>query len=358
MKSVVNYFTAKITINNPIARSRLVLIALLLVSLFSAPLNAEVNRQTLIAKINGIEIAYQDLGNPSDPAVVLVMGLGRQLTAWNETFVNGLLAKRLRVILFDNRDVGLSSHLDDLGEPNIPWQAVKFFMGREVQAPYLLQDMANDTLALMDHLKIQQFHIAGTSLGGMIAQEVAFAAPQRIRSLIPIMTTSGEKNLPKPSLDIVYLMLSAPTAAAEKKEAVAHQYRLLTKIGSPVFPYVEAELQEYLDGAHDRAHYPVGRKRQLLAVWASGDRKESLTTLNVPTLVIHGSDDRLIPPAHGERLAELVPGAELSVINGMGHGLEPEVSEQVVAKMVQFILELEGKTASLNPNHSQPLSSI
>lgn len=328
----------------------------LVFSLLSSGLYASTERSTQVAKLNGIEIAYQDIGNPSDPAVVLVMGLGRQLIAWNETFVDGLLSNNLRVILFDNRDVGLSSHLEELGEPNIPMQAMKFFIGKEVEAPYLLRDMASDTLGLMDHLGIDEFHIAGTSLGGMIAQEVAIAAPARIRSLIPIMTTTGEQNLPKPGLDILYLMLSAPNAGADKEDAVDHQQRLLTKIGSPVFPYVESELSAFLSGAHDRSYYPVGRKRQLMAVWASGDRVEQLSKLKVPTLVIHGTDDRLIPAAHGERLAELVPEAELSLIKGMGHGLEPEISARVVAEMSKFILGLENRVSA--PKQVQSLTSI
>lgn len=316
-----------------------------LISMFSSSLWAEKmedGRVTHIAQLAHINIAYQDLGNVDDPVVVLVMGLGRQLTAWNDTLVKGLLNANLRVILFDNRDVGLSSKFEKREEPNIAIQVFKYLTGQTLNAPYLLTEMAKDTVALMDYLTIEQFHIAGTSLGGMIAQEVAIQYPERIRSLIPIMSTSGE-DLSLPDWDIVYLMLMAPKAKEGKAKAVAHQQKLLKRIGSSQYSYIDKELLAYLNSAHERSYYPEGRRRQLIAVMASGDRQHALMSLKVPTLVIHGSGDQLIPLRHGERLAELVAGSTMALVEGMGHGLEPQVSKKVLEHMTRFILGLEAK---------------
>ncbi len=296
---------------------------------------------TYFAHVNDVSIAYQQLGNPQGPPVVLIMGLAAQLIGWGDTFVDGLVAAGYRVVLFDNRDIGLSQKLYHRTRPKYRWQLLRTFLKLPVRSPYKLRDMAADTVGLMDHLGIESAHIAGVSMGGMIAQTLAGTYLQRARSLISIMSTSSARHLPV-NRELAKEIAPFQVKHVGRDEFIERTVRLLLAIGSPVYRD-ETFVREVITAGYDRSHYRAGVERQLMAVVASGDRVELLKSLRLPTLVIHGDKDPLVSLPHGEHTAALVPGAALKVIEGMGHNLEPRVAELVVAEMVVFMDALEGR---------------
>lgn len=286
---------------------------------------------------NGISIAYQDIGNSSGPAVVLIMGLSGQLIGWPQEFIDGLNAAGFRVIRFDNRDAGLSEKLYERGAPNFTWAAIKNRLGLSLGADYTLDDMAEDTVGLMDALEIDSAHVVGVSLGGMIAQLVAGHHPDRTRSLVSMMSTSGAEGLPEAREDVMAL-LTRP--APEGRDASIERTVEMMNVNNNGHPDKEA-LRAYATLAYDRCHYPPGRTRTIIAIWASGSRLELLKTLRTPTLVIHGTDDPLIPVEHGEDTAARIPGARLRLIQGMGHGLPQAHLPTVVQAVVEHVTAVE-----------------
>lgn len=292
---------------------------------------------------NGINIEVEDSGaGPSGqqrPAVLLIMGLGLQLVAWPAAFVQALLDAGYRVIRLDNRDVGLSEKLDQLGKPNLLWASLKYKLGLSVSAPYSLRDMANDALAVLDALQVDKAHVVGVSMGGMIAQRAALAAPERILSLTSIMSSSGARGLPPAEPQVTRLLLGAPgsTPAA----ALEHYVKLFKAIGSPGFPVADADLREMISAAAERNFHPVGTMRQMVAIVADSDRPAELASLRLPTLVLHGKADPLVPFACGEDTARRIPGATLVGIDGMGHDLPPGVLPQLLTPLLSHL-----KTAS------------
>jgi pimeloyl-ACP methyl ester carboxylesterase len=270
------------------------------------------------APANGIEIVYETIGDPSDPPLLLVMGLGMQLIHWDDELCELLAARGFRVIRFDNRDAGLSTQID-ARVPNL----ARAFMGLRVDAPYLLDDMADDTVGLLDHLGIQAAHVAGVSMGGMIAQAMAIRYPERVLSLTSIMSTTGERRVGRPKLRVWGVL--ARREPRDKDTYVEYFVRVFKLIGSKGFPSDEGRIRELAAATYDRAHRPAGTARQLAAITASGDRTERLRELSVPTTVVHGRSDPLVPFRAGRATAEAIPGARLVAIPGMGHDLPREV---------------------------------
>ncbi|MFM7330307.1 MAG: alpha/beta fold hydrolase [Brachymonas sp.] len=274
-------------------------------------------------RANNIEIEVEQHGDPNHPAVLLVMGLGMQLIAWPPTVIEPLVKAGYRVITFDNRDIGLSDKMDGLPRVNFVWQVLRAKMGLSVKAPYALQDMALDALGVLDALEISTAHVVGVSMGGMIAQRMALAAPQRIISLTSIMSSSGHKALPDAQPHVVRALLAKPRSTAQQ-DIVAHYVKLFGIIGSPAFPVDPQLLRDRILAGVVRSYYPRGTQRQLLAIVADrGVRCGLLPRISAPTLVIHGVADALVPVAHGRDTAERIANSRFIGIEGMGHDLAP-----------------------------------
>ncbi len=287
---------------------------------------------------NGIGIEIEDTGPAGDqrPAVLLVMGLGMQLIAWPEAFVRALSDAGWRVIRFDNRDIGLSQHFDHLGVPNLLWESVKHRAGLPVRSPYGLQDMALDSLGVLDALGIDRAHVVGVSMGGMIAQRMALAAPQRVLSLASIMSSSGARYLPGPKSQVLGALLSRPAGRGEDA-LVDHGVKIWKLIGSPAFPPDELALREGVRAAVRRSFHPAGTMRQMAAVAADRRRADELPRIKTPTLVVHGRDDPLVPLACGHDTARRIAGARFVAVEGMGHDLPPPVVERILDPLLPHL---------------------
>lgn len=290
------------------------------------------------AKANGIEIEYDTFGSADDPALLLVMGLGAQLTTWDERFCRQLADRGFYVIRYDNRDVGLSTYFDDAGVPDVAALALSLFAegGTDqppTDVPYTLDDMADDGIGLLDALGIPAAHVVGASMGGMIVQAMTIRHPRRVLSLCSIMSTTGDRSVGNPDVAAVGpLMQPAPTTREEAMDAGLAAQKI---IGSPGFPLDEARVRERSGKAYDRAFHPEAMPRQMAAILASGDRTAALGDVTVPTLVIHGEADPLVTPSGGEATAKAVPGAELMMIPGMGHDLPEGAWPRVVSAIVE-----------------------
>lgn len=268
---------------------------------------------------NGIELAYQEVGDPDAPPLLLVMGLGTQMLGWDEEFCELLAGRGFRVVRFDNRDIGHSTMLDAAGVPG----RVDLFLGRREHAAYLLSDMARDAVGLMDHLGIESAHVVGASMGGMIGQTLAIEHPERVHSLVSIMSTTGSRRVGTPTLKAFGLMLAkAPRDREAYVERVLKTFRV---IGSPAYLNDEGRLRELAGRMYDRSHNPRGILRQMHAISASGDRTAKLSRLRLPVTVIHGTRDPLVRPSGGRATARAIPGARLRIVEGMGHDLPREL---------------------------------
>jgi pimeloyl-ACP methyl ester carboxylesterase len=292
-------------------------------------------------RANNIDIEVQDSAerdpaHATRPAVLLVMGLGMQLTAWPPEMVAALEEAGFRVVCFDNRDAGLSSAFDALGTPNLLWASLKYKLGMVPAAPYSLEDMAADAVGVLDGLNILQAHVVGVSMGGMIAQRIALAVPQRVLSLTSIMSSSGARGLPQAAPQVMQALLSRPSGTS-LDAAVAHSVRLFQAIGSPAYPTPEAELRARVVASVRRSLRPAGTLRQMMAVVADFGRAALLGRITSPTLVIHGKADPLVPFACGEDTARRIPGARLIAIEGMGHDLPPEPVRQILAALIPHL---------------------
>jgi pimeloyl-ACP methyl ester carboxylesterase len=272
---------------------------------------------------NGIEIAYETIGDPADPPLLLIMGLGMQLIHWETEFCELVAERGFRVIRFDNRDAGHSTQIA-APVPNM----LRAAAGLNVDAPYLLDDMASDTFGLLDVLGIESLDVVGASMGGMIAQTMAIQRPARVRSLTSIMSTTGERRAGRPKLRA--WALAARRAPRDKDAYVEYFVRLFRVIGSKGFAPEEARIRRIAAETYERGYNPAGTARQLAAIMASGDRTERLRELRVPTTVIHGLDDPLVPFRGGRATARAIPGARLIAIPGMGHDLPRQLWPQVV----------------------------
>jgi pimeloyl-ACP methyl ester carboxylesterase len=260
--------------------------------------------------------------------MLLVMGLSGQMIAWDEEFCAALAGRGYWVIRFDNRDVGLSTRFDQAGVPDglALMQAVA--RGEAVEAPYLLCDMAADATGLLDALEIESAHIVGVSMGGMITQEMAIHYPDRVRTITSIMSSTGGPDLPPPQPEAAAVLVArAPT---DRGEYLDHSVQIWQVLNGPAIPLDEELAREKAGRAFDRGLSPEGTMRQLAAVLASGSRKESLKEVDIPTLVIHGDADPLVPVEAGIDTANAVPGAELLLIEGMGHSIPPPIAPRII----------------------------
>lgn len=282
---------------------------------------------------NGIEIVYDTFGEPPAPPMLLIMGLGQQMIAWDEEFCAALAAQGYWVIRFDNRDIGLSTKFDEAGVPDILALMQAAAQGEAVQAPYVLRDMADDAVGLLDALGIESAHVVGVSMGGMIAQEMGIHHADRVRTMTSIMSSTGNPDLPPPTPEAMAILVTpAPTDRAGYIESSVQTWQVLN---GPGYPLDENRTRERAGRFFDRGLSPEGMVRQLAAILASGSRKRALQSVTVPALVIHGDADPLVPVEGGIDTADSIPGAELMIIEGMGHSLHPEVAPQVIEAIVR-----------------------
>ncbi len=277
-----------------------------------------------LAPANGIELAYQEVGDLDAEPLILIMGLAAQMLGWEEEFCLMLAERGFRVIRFDNRDIGHSTMINWAGVPS----RLDMLLGRRSTAAYLLKDMAGDTFGLMDHLGLEAAHVAGASMGGMIAQEMAIRRPDRVRSMVSMMSTTGARWSSQPSLKAWGLLFAKyPVTRAE---FIDRAVRTLTVMGSPRYPMSRERIAELAGQMYDRSHNPAGIVRQMHAISASGDRTPRLREVHVPTTVLHGSADPLARPAGGRATARAVPGARLRIFDGMGHDLPRDLWAEFV----------------------------
>jgi pimeloyl-ACP methyl ester carboxylesterase len=268
---------------------------------------------------NGIRIEYDTFGNHSLPALLLVAGNGAQLLFWEVEFCE-LLAKRgFFVIRFDNRDAGLSTKFDEAGIPDFPAAIRAVMAGKPVKAAYSLDDMADDAVGLLHALGIEKAHICGASMGGMIAQAISYRHPKHVLSLTSIMSNTGNPGLRQGNPEALAAVIAPPPE--ERGAYIEHTLNVWRKIWSPGFPFEEKRARTFIEKSYDRSFYPQGMARQNMAILANGDRTLSLSSIQAPTLVIHGADDPLIPVENGKDTARAIPEAKLLVIKGMGHDM-------------------------------------
>jgi pimeloyl-ACP methyl ester carboxylesterase len=278
---------------------------------------------------NGIQIEYDTFGKHGEPPLLLIAGLACQLIHWDEALCEQLARRGHYVIRFDNRDVGLSTKLEEAGVPDIG----ALMRGEAIQPPYTIEDMAGDAVGLIDALGIEKAHICGMSMGGMIAQAVAINHPRRVLSLISIYSTTGNPELPPPTEEALGILLTPPP---EEREAnIEYTIKVFRTITGPGFSFDEEWHRKLAAQAYDRAFYLPGAARQFVAIWTQKNRKPALASVSVPTLVIHGTDDPLVPVEGGKDTAEAVPEAELKIIEGMGHDLPhsgawPQIIDAIV----------------------------
>ncbi len=280
------------------------------------------------ASVNGIDICYETRGEATDPPLLMIAGLGMQLVGWGDDVLERFAREGLYVVVYDNRDIGLSTHLDGAGMPDL--LSVVGHPGAEV--PYRLAAMADDAAALLDHLDAAPAHVLGVSMGGMIAQELAIRHPDKVRSLVSIMSTTGAADVGQPLPEAAAQLLRA--SPADREAAIAMSLDISRVIGSPGFS-LDAEREARMAGeAYDRSHDPAGVARQLAAVLASPDRTAGLASVAVPTLVVHGREDPLITPSGGRATADAIPGAELMMIEGVGHSIPDQLWDKIVVGVV------------------------
>src|SRR4051812_31199589 len=284
-----------------------------------------------------VELAYETFGDAGRPPVLLVMGIGSQMIAWHEDFCRDLALGRF-VIRFDNRDVGESQWME--GEVDL----AACVAGDTSSAVYTLEDMADDAVGLLDALGLASAHVVGASLGGMIAQTIAIRRPERVRTLTSIMSTTGEPGVANPTQEAGAALLSPP--ARTREEAIERILEVRKVIGSPGFPRDEQDIRDRTGRAWDRGVNPAGFARQLAAVYASGDRTEALRSLDVPTLVVHGEDDPLIPASGGRATAAAIPGAELWTLPGMGHDLPRPLWPEMIGRIGALAESADGAKAA------------
>ncbi|MFN8017413.1 MAG: alpha/beta fold hydrolase [Acidimicrobiales bacterium] len=284
------------------------------------------------APVNGLELAYETFGDPSDPAIVLVMGLGTQMLAWPEELCEALAGAGHHVVRFDNRDIGLSTHLD-LPVPSLG----DMLLQRNV--PYRLDDMASDVLGLADHLGIDRFHLVGASMGGFISQTVALAQPSRVRTMTLIMTSTGSRRVGRPT-PAVMRRLARQERSGTREQAMDAAVAVYRVIGSPSH-LDEALIRELAGRSYDRADDSEGRQRQLAAIMAQPNRTAGLRRLRIPTLVVHGLDDPLVSPSGGLALAKAIPGATFVGHAGMGHDLPRTLWPVLVDDVLSLIHRAE-----------------
>ncbi|CAM3751897.1 alpha/beta fold hydrolase [Parendozoicomonas haliclonae] len=287
-------------------------------------------------QVNGLSIAYEDHPPASSssgsvesaPVILLIHGLGTPLTGWPRSYWQPLVNAGCRVLLIDNRDVGQSSRVPDARLPTFKDLAVASLFKKRIKADYTLEDMAADAIGLLDGLNIPKAHVVGASMGGMIGQLLAARYPDRISSLTAVMTSTGAKHLPGPSLSVRMRLLNSPKDRSPEN-LIQHSMKTWKVIGSPAYPAPDDKLYDYVKGIHQRGISSQGYLRHMAAILASGDRSELMKTVSIPTLVLHGGSDKLVPAACGRQLAGKIPNARYQEFEGMGHDFPEQLAERI-----------------------------
>lgn len=281
------------------------------------------------ARANGITIEYDTRGDSSARPLLLVMGLGAQMIAWDDAFVDRLVDRGHFVVRYDNRDCGLSTKFESFQGMTAPEAMAARLTGQPIKAPYLMKDMAADGIGLLDALGIEKAHVVGASMGGMIVQDMAIHFPERLLTMTSIMSTTGAPEIPLSTPEASAALLRPP--ATDRETAIRDAIDASRLISGPGFPFDEVAARERAARGYDRMYYPQGTARQLLAIVASGSRQEALGSVEVPTLVIHGADDPLVNVEGGRDTARSVPGAELIILERMGHNIPVQLAAEIVA---------------------------
>lgn len=297
------------------------------------------------AEANGLSIEYETFGDRANPALLLIMGVGCQLIMWPEDLCQGLADKGFFVIRYDNRDIGLTTKMDDAGAPDIMAALTAQLSGEPVKAPYSLDDMADDAAALLKTLGIDRAHIVGASMGGMIAQLVAIRHPEVTKSLTSIMSTTGNPDLPAAKDEAMGALLTPP-ADTSRESLIAQGVTMWKVIGSPKYPATEEELTTLAARNVDRSICPEGFGRQVLAILSAPARNEALAKLSVPAMVLHGADDPLVPVEGGKDTAAAIPGARLEIIDGMAHDFTQALVPVYLDKIGGFVGQVESGRAA------------
>jgi pimeloyl-ACP methyl ester carboxylesterase len=295
------------------------------------------------AKANGIQIEYESFGRDGDPLILLIMGFAGQLIFWPEPLCDGLAAKGFRVVRFDNRDIGKSTHLDGLRALDAWALLAEVMAGKQPEVPYTLNDMARDAVGLLDALGVERAHIAGASMGGMIAQLIAINHPERAKSLISIMSTTGRRDLP-PGDPETLSVLFRPPKSLSRDDLIEASILVQNALNSPGFPSTEAQIRATAERRTDRAPFdPAGLARQTAALIAAPPRNALLEEVRRPALVLHGGDDPVVPVAAGKDTAGSIPGAELIVVPGMSHDFGLPLVPTYLRHVGDFVRKVEAQ---------------
>lgn len=289
-----------------------------------------------------IQLNYEDQGDKSAPVIILIMGLGAQMTVWPDALYIGLVEKGFRVIRFDNRDVGLSSQLNHLGTPSLLRTWVSKRLHTPSPIPYQLEDMAKDVVGLMKALKIKKAHLVGASMGGMIAKIIAAKHKKKVLSLTSLMSTSSYSTMARPKLSVLLQLANRPRKT-NREAAIQYNIKLNRIIGSPRYPTDDQQLAEQATFNVNRAYHPAGFKRQLIAITQSGNKQNLLRKIKAPTLVIHGTDDPIIPFTSGQQTAEAIRKAKLKLVEGMGHDFPSQLMKKMTKWIAKHVKKAERK---------------
>ncbi|AOB30444.1 hypothetical protein AKI39_06665 [Bordetella sp. H567] len=291
-----------------------------------------------MARAGILRLAYEDWGDPASPVLLMIMGLGAQMVLWPDAFCRELVKAGLRMIRFDNRDVGLSDRVQaDTRGPSLWRLMLRAQFGRASRVPYSLVDMARDTAMLMDALHLQRAHVVGASMGGMIGQVLAATQPDRVATLTLLFSSTNQPLLPPTSPALLWKMLRGPPPDAAMPRQKAHAKGMLRALGTRRYPVPEAELDQVVDSMAHRGFDAAGVRRQLMAVLGTGDLRPFCGCIRSPTQVIHGEKDRMLPMAAGKALARAIPGADLHIVPGMGHDLPPALWPFLVDLIVSHV---------------------
>lgn len=286
----------------------------------------------------GLHLECEIRGRESDPAVILIMGLGLQLVAWPVELIDAIVAAGFRTVVFDNRDIGLSGSGPLPPDYTRPRPAALAYLLRQPFTPaYRIADLADDTLALADALGIGAFDVVGISLGGMVAQTIAARSPQRVRRLVSMMSSAGPRTAPWPNLHLLWRFLQPPPRDASFDSRLDHFVALFRMLGHISDPTELQAIRERLATSQRRAYNPAGAARQFMAVMADPDRSAEVATIRCPTLILHGADDPLIPVAAAHHLKRLLPQARLEIIDGLGHYLPADKLPRIARAVVEFL---------------------
>jgi pimeloyl-ACP methyl ester carboxylesterase len=291
------------------------------------------------APTNGLRLCYETFGDRSNPPMILIMGLAAQMIVWDDQFCALLAARGFWVIRFDNRDIGESTRFPNARTPRLAELMLAQATGLRFRTPYTLRDMAADTVGLLDALGVRRAHVVGASMGGAIAQEIAIAYPERVRSLTAIMASSGDPKLPGPQPKALARL--AKKVPLDRAGYVREYVTTWSVLAADHFPFDAERTARQGAAGYDRGINPPGVARQMLAIIASGNRKRALRDVRVPTLVIHGTADPLIPVAAGHDLAAAIPGAQLLLVQGMGHSFPREVWPSIIDAIARHAAQAE-----------------